>query len=122
MTLNGVHHKAIGLSLAGKTQPEIATGVGVSERTVARWFADDDFVAELKAQGLKMFGPLVGAAIATLELLMEHGDPCSVRLRAAQDILDRAGLLPVEKCEISGPDGGPEIHKVTIHVVTDGDE
>jgi DNA-binding ferritin-like protein len=42
------------------------------------------------------------SAFQTLLELLENAETDTVRLRAAQDILDRAGFKPVDKREVSG--------------------
>lgn len=110
MTLNGIHHEAIALSLAGKHQGEIATELKRGIRTVARWFADDDFLAALEKQGRREFAALAGEAKEQVYLLMLNAEPHSVRLRAAQLILDYGGYKPVEHSEVAlGGKGGGDI-------------
>jgi len=97
MKLKGRHHEAITLHLAGDTQGAIATKLKRGERTVHRWFADDDFMAELIAESRRHYIHLAAEARRVVLALMRSADRDSVRLRAAQDIQDRAGLKPTEK-------------------------
>ncbi len=71
-----------------------ATGIsrGYAYKTVAR----EDFARYLHARVSETFGVASGRALHTLLSLLE-ADSEGVRLRAAADILDRAGHKPVEK-------------------------
>lgn len=99
------------LRLAGCTYEEIARQVRRSPDTVRKWFSDPLFAAE--------FDQLAEERIARARaILIESGPAAAERMRqllnhrsgmvalgAAKDILDRIGLKPSERHEVTGPDG-----------------
>lgn len=90
-------HKAIAALLVAPTVQGAATIAGVGERTLYRWLKEQAFLlalrdaerAAVEAAGRRLL-VLQEAAVATFErLLDERVDvPDSVRLRAAQAVLD----------------------------------
>lgn len=88
--------RAIAALLTARNIRDAAKTVGIPERTVARWLADDpDFrLALLAAEGdaidaaTRRLVSLSDAAIATLEDTMTSAGPAGIKLRAAQSVLD----------------------------------
>ena len=99
----GKQEQVITLLLAGKTQKDAATEVGVAEETVSRWMKGNaDFVATLNARRRELWGAnaqrlrsLAGKAIKTLEGLLESENE-AMQLRAASEILKAVSLASVE--------------------------
>lgn len=99
------------LRLAGYTYEEIASAVRRSPRTVETWFYDDLFRAEFERLSQERIersrailldaGP---EAARRLVALLTHRSGM-VALGAAKDILDRIGLKPSERHELTGKDG-----------------
>jgi orotate phosphoribosyltransferase-like protein len=112
MKLSLIHYKAMALRLSGLTFEEIGREVRRSPNTVRYWFQQESFrqaYEQIKAEQvavaediLMQAGPR--AARRIVELLDDQG---SVALHAAKDVLDRVGLKPVERREVSGPDRTP---------------
>ena len=48
-----------------------------------------------------MVQDMVPASLSAIQALIDQGESESVRLAAAKDVLDRAGLKPVEKTEVT---------------------
>lgn len=91
--------KAMNLALEGFTPREIADQIGVSERTVYRWFEDPDVRAELERRRQEIAAEarriLAGAATKAARTLVELLD-CNaprVRLDAAIALIDRLKVL-----------------------------
>jgi hypothetical protein len=90
--------KALALLADGLTTQQAAPAAGVSQRTVQRWLAEDDLFGQalrtaqddfVKAS-LRILGAKAVQAAECVVELMERGDKDdNVRMRAAQDILDR---------------------------------
>lgn len=103
------------------TDKEAAEMIGVNPTTPPRWHnkpAINQAVAELQAEATS--GAVAALQSASLQAamviigLMEDEDK-AVRLRAAQDVLDRANGKATQRQEITGADGG----KLTIEYVND---
>lgn len=95
---------------AGESHSHIADEIGCSRNVVARWaqlpevkLALSDRAAELKAAALQRMTSLINGALDTLEEVMLNPEqPGSPRVRAAEAILDRAGLPSTSAVELSG--------------------
>lgn len=82
--------------LAGRTVEAAALAAKVNPATVHRWLAQPDFQAahraarrELAQQGLALVQTLVCAAVGTVaDILGDRTQPPSIRLRAAQIVLE----------------------------------
>jgi transposase len=113
-SLSPVHLRAIQLRLAGYTYDQIAHDVHRSPQTVRTWFLQDSLFRaeyerakdELIAEALNVLVRAGKQAAERLIALLDHRSGI-VALGAARDILDRIGLKPANKTEVSGPDGGP---------------
>ncbi len=93
---------ALEMLAAGNSQQEVADHLGVSKSTVWRWLQDDEFGEQLH----KMTRASVSLARRQIEALIPRAIrylaravgsksvPAAIRLQAARDILDRAGLMP----------------------------
>lgn len=57
-------------------------------------------------------------SLRTVITLRDHAENETVRLKAAQDLLDRAGFKPTDKKEISGPNGGM-LPMINLSVLSD---
>jgi len=109
------HYRAFEMRLAGVPIKQIAEELGFSPRTVEKWFYAhpairaewqrilDEHVERARNTLLRA----APAAAATIAKLAQDAVNENVRLGAAKDVLDRAGLKPAEKHEHSGPGGGP---------------
>ena len=83
--------------LEGKTVSAVADSVGVSERTLYRWLAEERFTSELRraelrvldAVGLRLVN-LAGAAVDALETVLNEPSVrgASVKRLTAKDILE----------------------------------
>jgi AcrR family transcriptional regulator len=94
--------RALELLLEGGKVPEVATEVGVSRATVWRWTREPDFAARLTAardeRAKAAFDRLDQAVLDALEVIValvrDPEAPPTVRLKAAESVLSRAGLPP----------------------------
>ncbi len=112
--------RLIRLQQAGYKDTEICTTLGVSQSQVSTWkrtteylelkaqITDaivshlDEEIMDLDTQRLRVRGNLVPAAINALADLVAQKRDESLRLRAAQDILDRDGsFAKVQKASVS---------------------
>ena len=92
--------RAARLLAAGQTPEEVARAVHAKPETVARWQADEDFRALvdcLRTHGqarraLDALGALTDEAIDRLRQALA-GDDDRLALQAAQQVLDRVGLV-----------------------------
>lgn len=81
------------------TNADIQKKVGISHATLYRWLRDPEF-QDLYIGSVKsdfVFGAQL--AFNTLENLMLNAKSDNIRLNAAKEILDRAGLVKVEKSQ-----------------------
>ncbi len=101
-------HKAAELLLAGYSIPEAAAQLGRRRETVWRW-AQDPVVAgwiseQRQARRLTVASALDDAALEAVRLLRsvlnDPGQPGSVRVRAAAELLDRAGVTSPVAVEV----------------------
>jgi hypothetical protein len=109
VSLSAKQARAVGALLVSRTVTVAAQEVGISERQLTRWLADDAFRAALQraqdaALGLavrRLAGGL-GVALDTLTTVMADttGTPAGVRVRAAGLWLD-AGLRWLELADLA---------------------
>lgn len=116
MALKPHHYRAMEMRLAGLTMQQIAEELGFSRKTVEKWFwgGHPQFRAEWQRildehieRARNTLLKAAPAAAETIAKLAQQATNENVRLGAAKDVLDRAGLKPAEKHEHSGPGGGP---------------
>lgn len=110
-TLNARHHEILRLSLLGYSNKEIAGRLDCTPATVSNVLnsglgrehsallrAEADYNALETAKRIREISP---KAIELVERLITDDDtPAAVRLRAAQDVLDRAGFAPVKNVNV----------------------
>ena len=100
--LSPKQYKCLALLAAGETkQKEIAAKINVSEKTICAWKKDAVFLKELERMTRSNICFLAGKAFRTEMKLLDSKNQF-VRLQAAQDILNRAGLKPTDKLEFGG--------------------
>ena len=88
------------LLLQGKSPPAVAAEVGVSRTSVWRWTQEPDFASKLSstredrrqaiAAGLDLAA--CDAVRVLHEVMTDERQPGAVRVRAASELLDRAGV------------------------------
>ncbi|MDV4829901.1 phBC6A51 family helix-turn-helix protein [Enterococcus faecium] len=101
---------AIMMIIKRMKKAEIAKELGVSECTIGKWTLHDEKYAKIANEvAQRYFGDLVGDSIETIRKLVMSARSEKVRLEAAKDILDRAGLKPVDKLDAS--------HDVNMEIV-----
>ena len=88
------------------TQKAIAKKIQMSEQTICNWKKDPEFIAEHNKLLRATLRSVATKAARTLVDLLE-AESEQVRLNAAKDILDRAGLKPEEKIEVNGNVNNP---------------
>jgi hypothetical protein len=78
--------------------------MGLNPGTVSQWYRDPLFMEELKRKAQKIVETteqickiMSQSAMETIINLMENTDSQSIRLKCAQDILDRAGIAKKQK-------------------------
>jgi hypothetical protein len=93
--------EALALLACGRTPSEVASRLGIADRTMRRWGASPDFRDALAAVQLEaireargVLQGLVREAVTALRDLLGADVQPAVRLGAARDVLDRAGLAP----------------------------
>ena len=107
--------RAIDLVLAGRSHTEVAAELGCRRETVWRWSGEPAFAAELSARRVDRRGAVAaeldaGALDAVRLLRSLVGDaeaPAAARVRAAAELLDRAGVTSTVAVEIR-MDDAPE--------------
>lgn len=100
MDLSAKQHRAVELILCGSSLQKVADAIGVRRETLWRWRRSPEFRAQLEAErahrlreACARLEQLIPTAVAALEDLMVNPvHPASVRLSAARDLLDRAGV------------------------------
>jgi len=110
-TKRGRRHPARGRALAllagGRSDTEAAEALGVSRSTVWKWRTDPAFAVELEKVREKRIqdatarlDALVADAVEVLAIVLRDAEaPTMLRLRAAAEVLDRAGLLAGEAAQ-----------------------
>src|SRR5262245_58583735 len=100
--------EAIAALLTHRTLEEAARAVGVSTNTLLRWQQDPEFEKEFRQARRLAFGQCIarlqqasGAAVTVLlKVLADPTTPPSVRLRAADSVLDHAAkAIEIEDIE-----------------------
>lgn len=102
-----------------RTETAAATAAGCARKTICRLMREPVFVARVRehlrpAKDLALIELERAApeAARTIVDLSVYGLPGhTTRLAAAKDVLDRIGVKPTDKVEISGKDGGPLVVK-----------
>lgn len=110
--LNERHHTILRMNLLGYSNRDIAAQVGCTESTVSIilnshlgrcqrsiWQSEVDGAAIEAAKSIKAMAPKAARIIE--EIMDSEEVPSSVRLRAAQDALDRAGFGAVKKVDLN---------------------
>lgn len=103
MNLSHQHFRAIELLLSGVSVPEAANQLGLHPNTIRRWLQNPEFRAQLedsRQAAIEAVNELVQArlrdeaprSLETITTLRDGARRESVRLAAAQDLLDRAGF------------------------------
>ena len=64
----------------------------------------NQFTAQIQERVKRMVQDMVPASLSAIQALIDQGESESVRLAAAKDVLDRAGLKPVEKTAVTNID------------------
>lgn len=110
--LNERHHQILRMSLLGYSNIAIAKALGCTPATVSNAVnsglgrqhssllrAAADSQAIEVAKSIRQLAP---QAIGVIEDILQDSDcPSAVRLRAAQDALDRAGFAPVKRVDVN---------------------
>ena len=107
-----LHHKqlkALELMLAGHSQRTVGKMVGSQRRTVAKWMKSPKFLEALEQARIERRGQAVAALDAAVpaaiaRMIRVMNDPSarpSTQLRAANAILDRAGVVRVLSHEVT---------------------
>lgn len=103
MNLSHQHFRAIELILSGASASEVADHLGLHPNTIRRWLQDAEFRAQLedsRRAAADAVNELIQArlreeapkALDAIASLRDGARRESVRLAAAQDLLDRAGF------------------------------
>jgi len=90
--------QAIAALLTQRNVEEAARAVGISTRTLLRWMKEPDFNAAYREARRDAFSQSIArlqqgssaAATTLLKMLVEPGTPASVRVRAAECIMNHA--------------------------------
>ncbi len=111
-SLNARHHRILQLSLLGYSHKQIAESLGCTPATVstvvnsglgraqsALLRAEADFNAVETAKEIRALAPRAIKLIS--DVLEDESVSAAVRLRAAQDALDRAGFAPVKTTNVN---------------------
>lgn len=117
--LSVLHRRAMTARLLGLTYGQIGAELKRSESTVAQWFIDPLFRAEYEALCAReteaaqavLFQAATEAAKTQIGLLGAHSE--MVAHLAAKDILDRVGLRPVERQDVTS---GGEAVRFTLTI------
>ena len=100
MKLTKKHLDAIGMMIIGQSCQQIADELGVSKQTIINWRADADFMREYERCIREDLAVVAGEAKEILLDLMRNGKNESVRLKACQDVLSRAGFEEKKKSKV----------------------
>jgi predicted transcriptional regulator len=121
--LTRIQSGAVVMLAEGKRTDQVAKDTGMSQRTIQRWLAEDDLFAEtleglqeeiVKASLRHLKAIAVRAAEAVGEMMESGTSDDTVRIRAAQDILDRVhGKATIRIA--GGGEGEPPIHFELVH-------
>ena len=80
---------------------EIADRLKISEKTLYNWRNEAEFAAELKKRIDIKISNVVPKAVKRIEMIIDSKNE-DVALRAAKDVLDRAGYKATNKVEVEG--------------------
>ena len=121
--LTPVQARAVVMLAEGKRTDQVARETGKSQRTVQRWLAEDDLFGEtldglqeetVKASLRHLKAIAYGAAQAVEAFMLFGASDDTVRIRAAQDILDRVhGKATIRIA--GGGEGEAPIHFELVH-------
>ncbi|HHY42971.1 MAG TPA: helix-turn-helix domain-containing protein [Thermoanaerobacterales bacterium] len=109
--LQEYHMRAIDLRLQGYDYRQIAEELGRSYSAVHKWFTQqkliqDELERRKKELAQRAMDRLISSADLAvdniLEILTNPEVPSSIRLNAAQDLLDRLGIKGADKLELKG--------------------
>lgn len=90
---------AILLIVKRKKKIEVADELGLTIQTITKWTLHDDAYQRIANEvAHRYFTDLIGDSIYTVKKLLNARSE-KVRLDAANSILDRAGLKPIEKVD-----------------------
>lgn len=83
-----------------------AIAAGVPEKSAAvvgcRWLKSEEVIQQIREQSSVFLTEMAPIALTTLKELIEDPDtPASTRLQASRDILDRSGLIPPKRSEMT---------------------
>lgn len=98
-----IHNKIVQLALAGETQVSIAQTLGVSASMVGNVLKSEmakeqirSLTLPLQEATLELHKQVKGAAVlglqTSLSIMTDDETPSSIKLKAAQDLMDRGGL------------------------------
>lgn len=120
-TLKHTHREILRLHVMGHSNIEIADILEITPVVVSYTVTSElgkkiinQMELEMDATAVEVrerFTRLASISVATIADVMVNGDKSSDRLRAAQDILDRAGHKPVEK-RVSGVFSTEDIKRI----------
>lgn len=100
--LNRKQKKCLELMAIGElNQKEIATEIKVSEQTICNWKKDIEFMNELETL-IKVSIQSVAAKAFKTQVNLLDAKSEMVKYMVAKDILDRAGLKPADKVDVTG--------------------
>lgn len=114
--------KAIAMMLQSIPQKDIAAELGITETNLSKWKKQEAFQTEYRRQIDEIMQIAAGEALATICDLMRHSNSDNVRIKAAQDILNRAGYKPTEKIEAKTENRNLNENKTIIVGWNDKDE
>jgi phage terminase small subunit len=83
------------------TQSAIYAGYSEKGAVQAGHRLKRQFSDQIQERIKRMVQDMVPASLSAIQALIDQGESESVRLAAAKDVLDRAGLKPVEKTEVT---------------------
>jgi Homeodomain-like domain len=109
-TLEPQKWRAVELLLEGRSHEEIATELGVTRVTVWRWTGEPEVAGTLlRARSERLeavqgrLDALVGSALNVIAgVLDDEAAPVAIRLKAASEVLQRAGYAPGEAAQRRG--------------------
>lgn len=83
------------------TQSAIYAGYSAKGAVQSGHRLKKQFNDQIQERVKRMVQDMVPASLSAIQALIDQGESESVRLAAAKDVLDRAGLKPVEKTEVT---------------------